>query len=87
MKIKVLIFTFALVATLGFCAFPANAVNKDTVDKGEIRGLTAKQMASLMHAGVNIGNTMECPENFSQKSRYQHRLSQTAEYSKPLKPS
>ena len=61
MKIKFLFFALALAAVVGLCSFGKNDT-KSGENAGKLSGHTAKEIASLMHAGVNIGNTMECPE-------------------------
>lgn len=61
MKVRILFFAMAIVAVVGLCSFGDKDVNNGA-EKGKLSGQTANQIASLMHAGVNIGNTMECPE-------------------------
>lgn len=51
---------FSMLCSFGAYAYPSPAVCGDSVVSG-IKGHTAKQIASDMYAGINIGNTMECP--------------------------
>ncbi len=60
MKVKVLFFALAVAAVAGLCSFGDNTTQEDG-KVAKLSGKSAKELAASMRAGINIGNTMECP--------------------------
>ncbi|MDE6269980.1 MAG: cellulase family glycosylhydrolase [Muribaculaceae bacterium] len=50
-----------IVLSLGNSVSASVTVSQQVAPVQEINGLTAMELASMMYAGINIGNTMECP--------------------------
>ncbi len=60
MKVKVLFFALAVADVAGLCSFGDNTTQEDG-KVAKLSGKSAKELAASMRAGINIGNTMECP--------------------------